>query len=459
MSYSSGRIYCQHGVDPKIGVSIRDVQRALSTTMHYLHELCTHKNINKWAKFKPVKFAKIEEISYANRVTANFGFADIPVWSSKLINNVARFVFSSSKGSLTPTSSYWPNCDLNRTPTPALAEEYWRYQPPTGGASSPFRITDFVSTEDPENKGYFIHARPPFQELAEDDGNNHGSVLDAGPDGKFTFLFPPNLEGVTAGLTVRYEDIDMGQTLNLGNMYFGIVLRKAGASSFYAYTQNFTAGNVDPTEPIGTLIQGYSLHMALEPDSGGIYKSATNLLGTALSGDVELFPLLSSIPLRGTAVESDYAYPKDDLGQSSGTFVVLNMMPQTVHLSIIKAKGILSGLNASEGLSSGKKTINVNFGIIGSKTDIDIGVTVTVKVYSTPVISDNPEGTKVVNYTLTGSSVQLKSITLAQGDELPQSYTVTSSWIAYVKVEVTDSRHVFKETVEDSVSIGTGQAA
>ena len=369
-------------------------------------------------------------------------------------------MFSNNKSGLTPASSYWPNCDLNRTPSPALAQEYWRCQAPTGGAASPFRITDFVSAADPENKGYFVNARPPFQELAADDGNNHASVLDAGPDGKFTLLFPPNMEGVTDGLTVRYEDINMGQSLDLGSMYFGIVLRKAGGTTLYAYTQEFESGNVDPEKPIGTLIQGYRLHMALQPDTNGIYKSATNLLGTSLSGDIEFFPILSSIAMRGATVSSDYAYPTDSLGQLTGTFVVLDMVPQTAHLSITKAKGIVSGLTASEGISSGKKTVNVYFGIVGSKTDISIGVTVTVKVYSTYIIDDDYlQGAKTVTYTLSGASVQSKTITLTQGSELPQNYTVNSSWMVYVKVEVTDSTHVFKETSEAISSIGTGLSA
>ena len=90
MSFNGTKIYCEHGVDPKIGVSFNDVQRALGTSAQYEHELCTHQNINKWAKYKPVKFASIKPISLANLVTANFGFADIPVWVSKYITTWPR---------------------------------------------------------------------------------------------------------------------------------------------------------------------------------------------------------------------------------------------------------------------------------------------------------------------------------------------------------------------------------
>ncbi len=55
MPVSSGRIYTDKSVDPQLGVCVEDVQRVLGTNLEYLNELCTHKNVKTWARYKPQK--------------------------------------------------------------------------------------------------------------------------------------------------------------------------------------------------------------------------------------------------------------------------------------------------------------------------------------------------------------------------------------------------------------------
>lgn len=171
--------------------------------------------INKWAKYKPLKFAKIEQLNATNMISANYGIIDIPTWTR--MDYMATFLFSASRASLSQT--YWPECDRTRTPSPALADEYWAYQRPTGGASSPYRLTDF--------KDYYHLAEAPV-------GNMESSAINISPEGVLQIMFPKG--PVDNQYALLLEDLTYPGTMNqtIANMYFGVLMRKTSGGTTYA---------------------------------------------------------------------------------------------------------------------------------------------------------------------------------------------------------------------------------
>lgn len=156
MSYANGRIYVDTSTDPDTGVSIYDVQQALMTSRQDLGELCTHKNINRWARYKPERYNSLKPITYQTRKNNNFGLA-VPYciewqdhsWKQYVMNGIVSDVMN---------GNYEP----------------WEYLKPRGGSQEAYRLTDFVRhpsemTEDPNGdptfwnlKGYNHRAKVPF---------------------------------------------------------------------------------------------------------------------------------------------------------------------------------------------------------------------------------------------------------------------------------------------------------
>lgn len=101
-------------------VSIYDVQRALGSSIPDLGTLCVASTINKWAKYKPIKYPTVKILTDAQRLSRLYGFHDpdgniIPVYQSMSAMNMAI----------------------------ANGNAEWVYTKPAGGLTSPYRLTDF----------------------------------------------------------------------------------------------------------------------------------------------------------------------------------------------------------------------------------------------------------------------------------------------------------------------------
>ena len=130
------------------GVSIRDVQRALGVGSGDLGTLCTHPNINVWAKYKPISLATMfpseqwDSRDKCWKPTATwwkgsdpnfpFGGMNINGARSSSFSSVTNSVFSKYDGSMNG----------------------WVFQRPRGGQVSPYRLTDFAQ--------YNHKAEPPL---------------------------------------------------------------------------------------------------------------------------------------------------------------------------------------------------------------------------------------------------------------------------------------------------------
>lgn len=178
-----------------------DVSTVLAVASHNIGYLCSnlHKKTNKFAKFKPEKNSTTEPLSLQARKSNNFGLVAASTYTSK-----TAFINAAKSSSFNPG---------------------WNYQPPTGGAGSPFRIGDF--------NGYDHEAKSPFGTLNPFTGMLSSSTT--------TSLTVPCEAPADDPGSINIADMQNG-TNNYSAWYFGILLYN-GSRSFMA-----TA-----TQPISTL--------------------------------------------------------------------------------------------------------------------------------------------------------------------------------------------------------------
>lgn len=165
-------------------VSFYDVQRCLATSEQTLKGLCTHANINKWSKKKPV----INDILFTGVV--------IDWWKAK--NGNCGLVV--------------PNFSTLTSMISAIRSggTLWDYQTPAGGASSPYRLADF--------NGYDHLASPPFGIMALDNTYYMDSAS--------TINAALNLYTSETALTLS----DIGFTFPLKDFFFAIAIVPYGSN-------------------------------------------------------------------------------------------------------------------------------------------------------------------------------------------------------------------------------------
>lgn len=134
MSYSNGIVTAP--------VSFADVNAALSTNHTDLGHLCSDERINKFARYKSVRFPEAGLITDADRKSVCHGLvlpAAVELSEQAFGNNSATYAAIRQ-----------------------ACEGDWGYNPPNGGASAPYRLTDFANAEHPSSEGYYHNAVPPI---------------------------------------------------------------------------------------------------------------------------------------------------------------------------------------------------------------------------------------------------------------------------------------------------------
>ena len=147
MAYSNNII-----TDP---VSISDVQAAVSHTSGDLGTLITEGEINKWARYKPISLAHIPRLSYSQIANAKFGL--VPALNTQL---ATKSDTSESGSSIVANTTELENV-LN-------ANADWMYIKPSGGSSSPYRLTDFYAPSDKDSGwGYYSLTPQPMSNVGD----------------------------------------------------------------------------------------------------------------------------------------------------------------------------------------------------------------------------------------------------------------------------------------------------
>ena len=268
-------------------VSQRDIQGALglSSSVNKWSQLCMHGNINKWAKYKPLRHSTPAKITDKQRKDLNYGITSIPVWTgSGSVNSMGNFWFEVDK-----SSTNYPECGIQT--------EYWAYQRPIGGVSSPFRELDFVSNDN-DVYGYKHDVSAPI-------GGCVDSTLYISAAGSLKIEFSGNGSEQTGGYAVPLSELTgIGVATGMfGNMYMSVMIRKVGSSIYYVASRD---------------------NKWSDDNSTSVTRNVTEAIGNALSGSCEVFPFLSTTKFESfTSNLSGERYPVVAMYDVSAVNVVI----------------------------------------------------------------------------------------------------------------------------------------
>lgn len=190
-------------------VSIDDVKTALGESSNDLATLCTSSNINMWSKYKPVH----NNIAFPNNEVA----ASKSTWYT----NSSRDWWL---GAANKPAIEIPLCET----FDAIKAAYWIHNKPTGGSSSPYRLSDFIGYNT-YDKGYLIAPiRPQY----------------AGTSGPLSFNSPCNVGIYSGDKATNYENVitldDILEILKskANYIYPGVYLYNVTRKIGYMYTSN-----------------------------------------------------------------------------------------------------------------------------------------------------------------------------------------------------------------------------
>ena len=125
MSVSNGKISAP--------VSIADVKSVLGNGSNDLGTLCQASQINKWAKYKPVRYPYISTTDQWDATNQTWK-STATWWKGSGVTEIGGIVPYTTTARATLLSQYTSSDPLNG----------WVYNRPTGGQYQPFRLTDFA---------------------------------------------------------------------------------------------------------------------------------------------------------------------------------------------------------------------------------------------------------------------------------------------------------------------------
>lgn len=382
-------------------VSVYDVQRAISNSSPYVGVLCADELVQKWAKYKPIKFAKVGVLTAQNLIDANYGIKDIPTWTR--LSYMSTFLFSDSRGTL--SSTYWPECDIANG---SLSLEYWAHNKPTGGSSSPYRLSDFDN--------YYHNAEAPIGPMP-----STSIVID--PTGNLRVRFAM---GAQSNYTLKLSDFTYpGGSLNVGNMYFGVLMKQL--------TGSLSSGTYVATQKM----DGTDITMTQALQSGFWVDFSPSFVTASFAGTWKIFPIISNIPIAETSSISQ---------QDGNKFIApLPYHDQTITVSIEYAEILFTSAHGYKDSSSQGHTAVFDFGIQSPETTAGITrnfrVTVTLCDSQGNTLNGWSGGQSLGSITTNATGTAIGSVSV--------NATIQQIWSSAIyfkaEIEVTDSLR-FKRT-------------
>ena len=379
-----------------------DAQRALGISSPHWNDLCTSTNIKTWAKYRPVEYHPsganyVEEMTLAQRAAVNYGIGNIPSWTSALIGKMMNFWFG------VDTSS-------TNAPDPGVQSEYWKRILPT----TAYRITDFCAKpSESTTLGYFHGAKPPI-------GNLVSAALTIAPNGQVTFQFAKNEEGVSAGLTIRYEDLKLSNNnyMSLANMYFGVAIYKQGQTNpFFHQTQDTAMTDFQS--------MGSSVHVQV-----------TQAQGLALAGSIKVFPFISSVAQTTLT----------DATNISGNHIALMDMEDAT-LTIKYAQAVVSNFNVWRNPAVSTRLIYYSFDLTNAESDVN-------RTYSAAITFFRSDGvTELYTKTVTGSINGGATIDVSGSQDMESYGGPSLVGAARVVVTITNANVIFKNSSSEVTNI------
>lgn len=348
-------------------VSIYDVQRALGNSNTDLGTLCKASQINKWAKYKPVKYAKIGAMTLENREAANHGITNIPTWNN--INKMATFWLLQD----TSSSTNYPDCGLQ--------SEFWKYNRPTGGSASPYRLSDFSEYPVSDSAlGYYHMAEQPIKPI--EDLN-----LRITANGQLVMVWPT---GAQNARTLLYSDLFYhdGSRISLSGFYFTALLcRVNGTGTKYVMTdENQTAQ--EAIEQGAHCRPWFKDLSAVNSFLGGNVSSAQFYLTCCLCNQ-EIYDTF-------TSGSTTYRTPKSSLGSLTADKFVALFERQTVTISKTIASFPITNIVANKWTSLGNRLVYYVITITNTDPDVRRYYQMTIEIRDS---NQNVIATKLLNGT------------------------------------------------------------
>lgn len=118
-------------------ITTTDVGTVLQSSSHDVGTLCSLDSINKWAKYKPVRYSTVTKLTEEQLKSVNYGL--VPSENPEIVNKEAQV--------------YSGEIQLGGG---------WTYNKPTGGSSNPYRLGDFLNAKNVEDPGYYHLAKAPI---------------------------------------------------------------------------------------------------------------------------------------------------------------------------------------------------------------------------------------------------------------------------------------------------------
>ena len=371
-----------NGVLVQAPVKQSDIQGALgvSSSVNKWSQLCTHNNINKWAKYKPVSYNTPANLTVAQRQSVNYGITNIPVWSGNgAVNKMGNFWFG-----VDTSDTNLPNCGRVQT-------GYWWYQRPTGGASSPYRELDF--------NNYKHDVQAPI-------GGSSQSTVYITAAGNLTIPFSGNGIGQSDGYTVPLSELSAGVTF--GNLYMSVMIRKTGTSTYYVASRNSKWS---------------------DDNSTSVTRAVTAAIGNALAGACEVFPFLSTKKFESFT---------SSLAQENGPAVAM-VSKSAVTVEIQYAQISVTRAVGYRDMTSQQKYVRVHLELSNSE-NVGRSYRATVKLYN----SSGVEQTGLTGEEMTGSVSAGSTGSADFSIYVAQIWSGLKNGYFSVEVTVTDSGLIFK---------------
>ena len=168
---------------PTTNITTAMVRNELGAATNNVGALCTHPNINKWAKYKPVRYQKNGGLTESERASVSYGLSLMPAGS---LENLIQSYNSNSEGVI--------------------------YAKPNGG-NYPFRLGDF--------RGYTHNAQQPYGLSNSESVFTEGSGSTRASFNRIDLSFLPENN-------VQFSDI---LQLLSGDIHFGAAIVREGQSN------------------------------------------------------------------------------------------------------------------------------------------------------------------------------------------------------------------------------------
>lgn len=317
----------------------------------------SRQNINKWAKYKPVKLANAYGlITDAQRLSVQYGLINIPSWSR--LDRLATYWLEED----TSSSTNYPDCGL------VIPADCWKYDVPTGGTSSPFRLTDFVAYSNHASTGYLHDAECQI------------GAFDANVDGTYSkqaYITPQGFlrlnwhNGAQSTMTLKFADFNYPNTsVSLDTFKFGCVMERTTDTTKYAIADDTTVGD--------TISMGVKLDIWFET-----LTKINSFMNNADTKQFYITPIFANGSFYDTfTVDSTthHTFTSTNLSQLSANRFVTIFPRETITISKKYAELTLSNVIAYKDTSQSTRLIYYSMNVKNMESDVNRSYRITVEL-------------------------------------------------------------------------------